>query len=206
LCYISSRYEVGWEEAHFFVARTTGAALHRSDNRMQTKDLEDIVVPEVEVLGFECVKCEVVGSNRSPVIRLYIDKPGGVTISDCSLVSRTLGLIFEEKEPFAGRYVLEVSSPGSNRPLTSAEHFARFVDHDAKVQTRGPDGGRMTYTGRIRSCMNDVITLDTDDGEINIALADVSGAQLLHQEYKIDKKMKQEKRSRRESKRKGGSK
>ena len=80
---------------------------------MQNNELEELVVNEVDLLGFECVKCEVVGSSRHPVLRLYIDKPGGVSVGDCSRVSRTIGLILDEKEPFHGRYVLEVSSPGS---------------------------------------------------------------------------------------------
>jgi ribosome maturation factor RimP len=70
------------------------------------------------------------------------------------------------------------------------------------VRAASADGGKTTYTGRIRSCINDVITLDTDSGEVAVALADVIDAQLLHQEYKIDKKMKKEKRSR---KRRGNS-
>jgi ribosome maturation factor RimP len=161
-----------------------------------------MVAREVAVLGFECVKCEVVGSSRHPLLRLYIDKPGGVSIDDCSLVSRSLGMVLDEQDPFTGRYILEVSSPGSSRPLTKAEHFVRFVDHDAKVHARAEEGGKRTYTGRIRSCINDVITLDTESGEVALALDDVIDAQLLHQEYKIDKKMKKNKRARR---RKGGS-
>jgi ribosome maturation factor RimP len=171
---------------------------------MQKEELQDLVAREVVALGFECVKCEVVGSSRHPLLRLYIDKPGGVSIDDCSLVSRSLGMVLDEQDPFAARYILEVSSPGSNRPLTRGEHFERFAGQEAKIQVRAAsaDGGKTTYTGRIRSCINDVITLDTDSGEVAVALADVIDAQLLHQEYKIDKKMKKEKRSR---KRRGNS-
>ena len=89
-----------------------------------------------------------------------------------------------------------MSSPGSNRPLTRPEHFERFAGHEAKIQVHGSDG-KTTYTGRIRSCINDVITVDTEDGEFAVAFADVIGAHLLHQEYKIDKKMKKDRRSRR---------
>lgn len=150
------------------------------------------------MLGFECVKCEVVGSSRHPVLRLYIDKPGGVSIDDCAAVSRALSLVLDEQDPFTGRYLLEVSSPGSNRALTTSAHFERFVDHEVKVKTRD----KTTYTGRIRSCINGVLTLDTDAGEIEVTLSEVLDAQLLRQEYKIDKKMKKDRRSR---KRKGGS-
>jgi ribosome maturation factor RimP len=171
-------------------------------------ELERFVAGEVDSLGFECVKCEVVGNNRHPVVRLYIDKPDGVSIDDCSRVSRAIGLVLEERDPFPGRYLLEVSSPGSDRPLTTTEHFQRFAGAEAKVPVRIPGEGKTTYTGHIRSCINDVLTLDTEDGEITIALEHVVGARLIHQEYKIDKKRKKDKRSQRgerRAKRGGGS-
>lgn len=172
---------------------------------MQTSELEELVAPELEALGFECVKLEVAGNARHPVVRLFIDKPGGVTIGDCTRVTRAIGLVLDARDPFPERYLLEVSSPGSNRPLTTREHFQRFAGQDAKVQTRArADGEKRTYTGCIRSCINDVLTLDTDDGEVHIPLDDVAAANLIHQEYKIDKKRsKGDKRSGRGVKRRG---
>jgi ribosome maturation factor RimP len=164
---------------------------------MENKELEILVAGEVDSLGFECVKCEVVGSKQSPVVRLYIDGPDGVDIDDCSMVSRAIGLVLDENDPFPGRYLLEVSSPGSERPLTTEAHFQRFAGSEAKVPASVPGGGRTTYTGRIRSCINGVLTLDTEDGPATIALEHVAGAHLIHQEYKIDKKRKKEKRQRR---------
>lgn len=165
---------------------------------MINNELEELIVPELDALGFECVKLEVVGSSRNPLVRLYIDKPGGVTVRDCSLASRTIAILLEEKDPFPGRYLLEVSSPGNNRPLVTQEHFQRFVGKTAKV-TAVDASGRNTYTGPIRSCINDVITLDTDDGAVEIGLSQVAKAQLVDQEYKIDKKQKKAKRSPRRS-------
>ena len=90
---------------------------------MENNELEKVVATELGVLGFECVKLEVVGTKRSPIIRLYIDREGGVSIKDCAMVNRTLSLILDRLDPFPGRYLLEVSSPGSNRPLTREEHL-----------------------------------------------------------------------------------
>jgi ribosome maturation factor RimP len=169
---------------------------------MSSNDLEKLVVPELEPLGFECVKCEVVGSGRNPVVRLYIDKPGGVTVDDCSLVSRTVGLLLERQDPFPGRYMLEVSSPGSNRPLVTADHFRRFQGEQAKVQYRsGTD--KITCTGQIRSCINDLLTMETVDGEVTVELSRIIKASLIGQDYKIDKKMKHARREARGKKRKG---
>jgi ribosome maturation factor RimP len=163
---------------------------------MINNELEELVAPEIETLGFECVKCEVVGSSRNPVVRLYIDKPGGVTIKDCSLASRAVGLLLDKEDPFAGKYLLEVSSPGSNRPLTTERHFQRFEGQPARVQIVKAGEGKITYTGQLRSCINGLLTLDTDEGAITVELSKIKKAYLIDQEYKIDKK--KTKRPRRE--------
>lgn len=155
---------------------------------MQINELERIVESELASLGFECVKLEVVGSARNPIVRLYIDKVGGVGIKDCAMVSRTIGLVLDEADPFPGRYLLEVSSPGSARPLTREEHFVRFMGSQARVQTENPEAGRKTYTGHIRSCINGMLVLDTDEGQQLIRLSDIVKANLSGREYKIDKK------------------
>jgi len=156
--------------------------------------LEEAVSIEVEKMGFECIKLEVVGLQKSPVVRLYIDKPGGVSIKDCSLVSRAVGLVLDRIDPFPGRYLLEVSSPGSDRPLVKPEHFERFRESTARVTCR-EEGGKKTYTGLIRSCINGVLTLGTDEGDKTIRLKDMIKANLVGVEYEIDKKTRHAKRS-----------
>jgi ribosome maturation factor RimP len=165
---------------------------------MSIKELEELVAPELDALGFECVKLEIVGSTASPVVRLYIDKPGGVSIGDCSLVSRSVGLLLDKADPFPRRYLLEVSSPGNNRPLTTEAHFQRFVGESAKVQT--VEGrGKTTYTGSITSCSGGLLTLATEEhGTVEIRLSDVVKASLIGREYEIDKKTKRSKRKRRD--------
>jgi ribosome maturation factor RimP len=162
---------------------------------MDSNELENIVARELEVLGFECVKLEVVGTKRSPIVRLYIDRSGGVSIKDCAMVSRTVGLLLDPIDPFPGRYLLEVSSPGSSRPLTRAEHFARFAGCEARVQCSDAELGKKTYTGNIRSCINGMLVMDTDSGQQLIRLSDVVKANLTGQEYKIDKKQKRSKKN-----------
>ncbi|MDH3215220.1 MAG: ribosome maturation factor RimP [Candidatus Krumholzibacteria bacterium] len=162
---------------------------------MESNELEKIVAPELELLGFECVKLEIVGTNRSPIVRLYIDRAEGVSIKDCAMISRTVGLLFDRIDPFPGRYLLEVSSPGSSRPLTRAEHFIRFTGCQARVQSASPEAGKKTYTGNIRSCINGLLVMDTDTGQQLIRLSDVVKANLINREYQIDKKQKQSKRN-----------
>lgn len=156
--------------------------------------MEEIVARELEALGYECVKMEVVGTPRNPIVRLYIDKLGGVSIKHCAQVSRAIGLVLEESDPFPGRYLLEVSSPGNNRPLTCKEHFVRFKGCEARVQCREAESAKKTYTGHIRSCINGLLVLSTEEEELQIKLSDIIKANLHGQEYKIDKKRKKTKR------------
>jgi ribosome maturation factor RimP len=158
------------------------------------RELEKLIVPELETLGFECVKLEVVGSPRHPVVRLFIDKPDGVTVGECARVSRALGLMLDREDPFPGSFLLEVSSPGSNRPLVTEAHFQRFVDHDAKVIVERAETGKSTIIGRIRSCANEVLTLSTESGEAIVGLREIVRANLINQEYKIDKKRDKDRR------------
>ena len=155
---------------------------------MKNSELEELVAPELDLLGFECVKLEIVGSSRNPIIRLYIDRPDGVSIRDCAMVSRTIGMLLDRSDPFPGRFLLEVSSPGNNRPLTKEEHYTRFVGEAAKVQIQNAELGKKTYTGHIRSCINGMLVLDEDGEQQLIRLSDVVRANLIAREYKIDKK------------------
>jgi ribosome maturation factor RimP len=158
---------------------------------MNINELQDVIAPELKTLGFEIVKLEIVGSTRSPIVRLYIDRPTGVSIKDCAMVNRTIGMLLDQKDPFPGRYLLEVSSPGSDRPLTREEHYVRFTGYPARVQCVNTEAGKKTYTGSIRSCINGMLVLDTEDGQQLIRLEDVVKANLVAREYKIDKKQKQ---------------
>lgn len=155
---------------------------------MESGELEKVIIPRVEALGFECLKLEVIGSPRSPILRLFIDKPGGVSIKDCTFVSKAVGILLDQIDPFPSRYLLEVSSPGSSRPLTKAEHFVRFAGHCARVRAVAAGGEKKTYTGTIRSCINQELVLDTDEGEVTFRLADIVRANLVGEEYQIDKK------------------
>jgi ribosome maturation factor RimP len=120
--------------------------------------------PEVEVL-----LAEVVGGKK---IRLFIDHPRGVTLELCERVTRHLNEVRE-------RYALEVSSPGTERPLTKPEHFRRFVGRRARVRTRGEHDGHRQFTGELLGATDDAITVAADTGVVSIAYADIHRSNLL---------------------------
>src|SRR4030042_5683453 len=88
--------------------------------------LRVLLEPAVAALGFELVDTEFSGSGRQAVLRIYIDKPDGVTVDDCALVSRQVSAILDVEDPITGQYMLEVSSPGLDRPMVKRADFQRF--------------------------------------------------------------------------------
>ena len=122
------------------------------------------VEPDVEVL-----LAEVVGGR---LVRLFIDHPDGVTLSLCERVTNQLPDVRE-------KYALEVSSPGTERPLTKPEHFRRFVGRRARVRTRGAHDGRRSFTGELLGATDDEVTVAADTGVVSIAYADIHRSNLL---------------------------
>jgi ribosome maturation factor RimP len=90
-----------------------------------SQSLRNIIEPAVESLGYELVHVERTNQGSNQVLRVYIDAPGGILVDDCALVSRQLGLVLDVEDPISGNYLLEVSSPGIDRPLVTHEHFVK---------------------------------------------------------------------------------
>jgi ribosome maturation factor RimP len=120
--------------------------------------------PSVEVL-----LAEVVGGHT---VRLFIDHPDGVSLALCERVTRHLA-------PVRERYALEVSSPGSDRPLTKPEHFRRFLGRRARLRLRRPHDGRRTWSGELVGADAGAITLAADDGLMSIPYADILRSNLV---------------------------
>jgi len=124
------------------------------------------VEPEVEVL-----LAELVGGR---LVRLFIDHPAGVTLALCERVTHELA-------PIRERYALEVSSPGTERPLTKPEHFRRYPGRRVRIRTRGaelPDG-RRSVTGELLGATDEAVTVAADTGVVSIAYADIHRSNLL---------------------------
>ena len=120
--------------------------------------------PEVEVL-----LAEVMGGR---LVRLFIDHPDGVSLALCERVTHHLVSIRE-------RYALEVSSPGTERPLVTPEHFRRYVGRKAKVRTRGEHDGRKSFTGELLDASDAEVTVAADTGVVSIPYADIHRSNLL---------------------------
>ena len=98
--------------------------------------------------GIELVHIEIAGTKRDAVLRIYIDKEGGVTLDDCGNISRKIEEVLDAEDFIPSRYVLEVSSPGIERQLYSLADFVKFTGHLVKVKTRDEIDGQKTFVGR----------------------------------------------------------
>ena len=105
--------------------------------------------PIVEQAGAELVDLEVAGSHGRPVVRAYVDTEEGITLDECARLSRLLEAELERTGAVPERYVLEVSSPGIERPLTRRSHFERFVGHEVDVRLYAKRAGRKRYVGTL---------------------------------------------------------
>ncbi len=127
-------------------------------------------------LGYELV--DVQASNGGRMLRLFIDKPGGITVEDCATVSRHLTRVLAVEGVNYER--LEVSSPGLDRPLRKGADFARFAGHRAEVRMRTPDpSGRRRFVGVLRGAEAGRVSIELDGQMIGLDLADVERAKLV---------------------------
>ena len=138
--------------------------------------LENVVQPVVTGMGYELV--DVQASNGGRLLRLFIDKPGGVGLEDCAAVSRQLSRVFEVEGIDYER--LEVSSPGLDRPLRKGADFARFTGQKAEVRMRTPDAtGRRRFVGVLRGAEAGRVSLELDGQTVALELGDVERARLV---------------------------
>ena len=132
--------------------------------------------PALTGLGFELVDLQQ--SNGGNLLRLFIDKPGGITVEDCAMVSRHLTRVLAVEGIDYER--LEVSSPGLDRPLRKGADFARFAGHKAEVRMRTPDAtGRRRFVGVLRGAEAGRVEIELDGQTVALDLANVERARLV---------------------------
>ena len=152
--------------------------LESMEHEIRKQRLIDLLEPPVEALGYELVDLDV-RVGRQGLLRVFIDKETGVNLADCELVSRQLSAFLDVEDPLPGRYALEVSSPGLDRPLRTLEHFRRFRDCQAKVRLREPRESRRMLNGRLLGIRDESIVMDVD-GEIwRLQPAEIASARLV---------------------------
>lgn len=156
----------------------------REENLTQ---IETLVLPILDDLGYELVDLQLQQDGKQLALRIFVDKPAGITLDDCVEVSREVSAILEVEDPIKAAYRLEVSSPGLDRPLKKAADFERFVGKKARLKSKNlidPDQRgttRKTFVGTLLGFEDDNVRLELTDkqgGVIAIPLADLDKANL----------------------------
>lgn len=132
-------------------------------------------------LGLEIVDVEFRRESGGRVLRVFIDKPGGVTLDDCEALSEELSRRLDEVDPIEESYSLEVSSPGIERPLKKPQDFERFAGRLVHVRTFGPIDGRRNFRGELLGLDGEQIIVRLEQGEARIPLEQVAKARLVAQ-------------------------
>jgi ribosome maturation factor RimP len=138
-------------------------------------------MPVIEAMGYELVGVEFHPSGANALLRIYIDKASGVGVADCQRVSVQVSGLLDVEDPIPGHYTLEVSSPGLDRPLFDADHFARFAGHRARIHLVEPLGGRRKLTGLLKGMGDDDVIVEVDGEDLRVPLERIGKARLIPQ-------------------------
>lgn len=157
--------------AHFLFAKFTN---------MRNEELTQLLIPVVADMGLECLGVEYSPSQGNGLVRVYIDAVDrAVTVEDCEVVSRQVSATLDVNDPVAGRYTLEVSSPGLDRPLYTPEQFARVIGNSAKLEVNLAIDGRRRFQGLIVAVNGNDIVIEQDGQAVTIAGGNIHKARLI---------------------------
>ena len=162
-----------WAEGPFFIFVVIKM-------RQDLRTLRPMIAAVVEAMNYELVGIEFHPHRANALLRVYIDSEKGITIDDCQRVSHQLGGVLEVEDPVAGRYSLEISSPGLERPLFEAQHFIRFTGSEVRLQFTELVDGRRKLIGQLLGMRdNDVVIIDSEGREWRVPLERIEKARLI---------------------------
>jgi ribosome maturation factor RimP len=165
--------------------RSRGAQMNREDTR---KKLVELIEPLIKSKGFELIDLDYY-SGRQGKVFICIDAEGGVKIEDCEEISKAVSGLLDLHDPLPHAYLLEVSSPGPERPLSKIEHFMRFVGAMVKISTKDTILGKSKFAGKLKKANPDFITVECVDGlESNIPYGLIKKAHLWYIKPETNKK------------------
>lgn len=165
----------------FFYCTERAEATDGFEDMLTAKEqsLLDAVEARAEAHGISIVTVEVAGASKSPVIRVYIDAPGGVSFTELTEAQEWIGQLMDELDPFPGAYVLEVSSPGIDRPLRTPGHFQAAVGEQVKLKTSEAVEGRKHFKGTLVSATEDAVAIEVDGAEVALPFTAISKANII---------------------------
>ena len=147
--------------------------------RTAPANIQNIIEPVVSTLGYELVGVEYLSQGRRSLLRIYIDHSNGISLEDCQQVSHQVSGMLDVEDLIRGQYTLEVSSPGSDRPLFTKEQFIRFIGSEVSIRISVPLDGRRKFKGILRSIDETNVILLVEDEEISLPFSSIEKANLV---------------------------
>jgi len=142
------------------------------------QEVREVVEPILQSQGYELVDLEYQRESRGWVLRIYLDREGGITLDDCTGVSHEVGAVLEVKDVIPNAYVLEVSSPGLTRPLKKPEDYNRFRNQLVKIKLFQPLDGRRNFKGILLGLEGETVRVEVDQQLFEIPLQSIAKANL----------------------------
>ena len=164
-----------WALSPFFVRALLRVELSFSTRKER---LIKLLEPPINALGYELVDLEA-HTSRNGLLRIFIDRESGIDLDDCEAVSHQISAVLDVEDPMPGQYSLEVSSPGSDRPLRTLEHFERFSDEMVRIKLRQALDGQQNFKGRLLGVEDQEVLLALDRGTVRLAHDEISSAHVL---------------------------
>ncbi len=142
-------------------------------------EIEALLAPVVARLGYELIDIEFESRGGRSTLRLFIDGENGITLDDCAEASNAVSGVLDVEDPVPGEYLLEVSSPGLDRPLRRPSHYERFAGELAKVVMQKGFQGRRRLKGRLSGIEDETVLLDVDGETHRLPLDKIESARLV---------------------------
>ena len=154
-----------------------------------TETIANTITPALTSLGYELVRVALIGGDVKTVqiMAERLDRQN-MTVDDCEKISQTVSALLDVADPFPGHWVLEVSSPGVDRPLVKLADYERFKGEEAKVELNIDIDGRKRFKGVLKGVQGSVVTMDFEGKEITFDFADVAKAKLTFKDETLDNK------------------
>lgn len=144
-------------------------------------ELQDMLRPAIEALGYSLWGIEYIPQGRHSMLRVYLDKEGGINIDDCEIASRQISSILDVEDPISGEYTLEVSSPGLDRLLFNLDQFKEYLGWHVKLRLTENFEKRRNFTGQLKAVVDDEVVLIIGDEEYTIPCELIEKASLVSQ-------------------------
>jgi len=140
--------------------------------------VEDLIMPVIQGNNLDLVYIQYVKEGKEWYLRVFIDKLDGITLDDCELVSREVGQLLDENDPVKTSYILEVSSPGIERPLKKEKDYLRFLGSKIMIKTFDTINDQKIFVGYLKEFKEGIVTVTVDEKDVDISLDKIASANL----------------------------